>query len=168
LTNQPELENALSIGNPIVFLSALLDGIAERVYSPFQNRRALGRYNRLAARCPGNAHSQGLVSGASPERFRGASGAPAWVRNPAPYSTDIRGTMRDPGEILERSFCNAIYRLERRGWIRGEWGESENNRRANFYRLTNSGKRQLKEEIENWTDLASVVASILQAKAERA
>jgi PadR family transcriptional regulator PadR len=109
-----------------------------------------------------------ILKASSPERLRSVSGAPAWVRNPAPYSTDIRGTMRDPGEILERSFCNAIYRLERRGWIRGEWGESENNRRANFYRLTNSGKRQLKEEIENWTDLASVVASILQAKAERA
>jgi PadR family transcriptional regulator, regulatory protein PadR len=71
-------------------------------------------------------------------------------------------------EILQGSFYTAIYRLERRGWIRGEWGESENNRKAKFYRLTNSGKRQLKEETERWTDMASVVANILQAKAKGA
>ncbi|HEY6846828.1 MAG TPA: PadR family transcriptional regulator [Terracidiphilus sp.] len=71
-------------------------------------------------------------------------------------------------EILQGSFYTAIYRLERRGWIRGEWGESENNRKAKFYRLTNSGKRQLKEETERWTDMASVVANILRAKAEGA
>lgn len=71
-------------------------------------------------------------------------------------------------EILQGSLYTAIYRLERRGWIIGEWGESENNRRAKFYRLTSAGKRQLKEETEKWTDMASVVANILQAKAERA
>jgi PadR family transcriptional regulator, regulatory protein PadR len=71
-------------------------------------------------------------------------------------------------EILQGSFYTAIYRLERRGWIRGEWGESENNRKAKFYRLTNSGKRQLKEETERWTDMASVVANILRAKAKGA
>src|SRR5580692_12105024 len=67
----------------------LLDGIAERVYSPIPNRREHGKYSRLAARCPGNAHSQGLVFGAL-----------AWLWNPAPYSTDIRGTIGDPAGIL--------------------------------------------------------------------
>ena len=69
-------------------------------------------------------------------------------------------------EILQGSFYTAIYRLERNGWIEGEWGESENNRRAKFYRLTVSGKRQLKEETMKWSDMANVVAGILQAKAE--
>jgi transcriptional regulator len=69
-------------------------------------------------------------------------------------------------EILQGSFYTAVYRLERNGWIKGEWGESENNRKAKFYRLTASGKRQLKEETAKWSDMASVVANILQAKVE--
>src|ERR1700748_3656920 len=69
-------------------------------------------------------------------------------------------------EILQGSFYTAIYRLERRGWIKGEWGESENNRRARFYALTAAGKRQLKEEAARWTDMAAVVAGILNAKAD--
>lgn len=69
-------------------------------------------------------------------------------------------------EILQGSFYTAVYRLERRGWIEGEWGESENNRRAKFYRLTASGRKQLKSETEKWTDMAGVVAAILGAKPE--
>jgi PadR family transcriptional regulator, regulatory protein PadR len=65
-------------------------------------------------------------------------------------------------EILQGSFYPAIYRLESRGWIKGEWGESENNRRAKFYQLTTSGKRQLKAESERWSDMASVVTSMLK------
>ncbi len=72
----------------------------------------------------------------------------------------------DRVEILQGSFYTAIYRLERRGWIEGEWGESENNRRAKFYRLTPAGKRQLKAETAKWTDIADVVAGILQARPE--
>ena len=49
-------------------------------------------------------------------------------------------------EILQGSFSTAIYGLEHRGWIKGEWGESENNRRARFYALTRAGTRQLKAE----------------------
>ena len=62
-------------------------------------------------------------------------------------------------EILQGSFYTAIYRLERRGWIEGEWGESENNRRAKYYRLTAAGKRQLKEEAAKWSDMADVIAA---------
>lgn len=69
-------------------------------------------------------------------------------------------------EILQGSFYTAVYRLERRGWIKGEWGESENNRRARFYSLTVAGKRQLKQETARWTDMASVVAGILDAKGD--
>lgn len=69
-------------------------------------------------------------------------------------------------EILQGSFYTAIYRLERRGWIKGEWGESENNRRARFYSLTAAGKRQLKTETAKWTDMTAVVASILKKEAD--
>src|SRR5215475_10708126 len=69
-------------------------------------------------------------------------------------------------EILQGSFYTAIYRLERRGWIKGEWGESENNRRARFYSLTAAGTRQLKAATARWTDMAAVVAGILDTKAE--
>jgi transcriptional regulator len=64
-------------------------------------------------------------------------------------------------EILQGSFYAAIYRLEGRGCIKGEWGESENNRRARFYSLTTAGTRQLKAETARWTDMAAVVAGIL-------
>ena len=67
-------------------------------------------------------------------------------------------------EILQGSFYIAIYRLERRGWIKGKWGESENNRRARFYSITAAGTRQLNTETDKWTDMAAVVASILNKK----
>jgi PadR family transcriptional regulator PadR len=69
-------------------------------------------------------------------------------------------------EILQGSFYTAIYRLERQGWIKGEWGESENKRRARFYSLTAGGRRQLKAEAERWIDMAAVVAGILNKKAD--
>ncbi len=69
-------------------------------------------------------------------------------------------------EILQGSFYTAIYRLERRRWIKGVWGESENNRRARFYSLTAAGTRQLRTETAKWTDMAAVVAGILSRKAD--
>ena len=59
-----------------------------------------------------------------------------------------------------------IYRLERRGWIKGKWGESENNRRARFYALTAAGTRQRRPRPDQWTDMAAVVAVILDKKAD--
>ncbi|HEX3986487.1 MAG TPA: PadR family transcriptional regulator [Acidobacteriaceae bacterium] len=69
-------------------------------------------------------------------------------------------------EILQGSFYTAVYRLERRGWLKGEWGESDNNRRAKFYRVTAAGRKQLKAETAKWTDMAGVVAAILRATPE--
>src|ERR1700681_778695 len=63
-------------------------------------------------------------------------------------------------EILQGSFYTAIYRLERRGWVKGKWGESENSRRARVYSLTAAGTRQLKAETARWTDMAAVVTGI--------
>jgi transcriptional regulator len=66
-------------------------------------------------------------------------------------------------QIQQGSLYPALYRLERKGLITSEWGESENKRRAKFYRLTASGRRQLKAETTLWNDFSSVVAGVLNA-----
>jgi PadR family transcriptional regulator PadR len=63
--------------------------------------------------------------------------------------------------VNQGSLYPALVRLEREGWIDAEWGTSDNNRRAKFYRLTRAGRRRLEQETENWTRLASAVARIL-------
>jgi transcriptional regulator len=71
-------------------------------------------------------------------------------------------------EIPQGSFYIALYRIEHKGWLKGEWGESENKRRAKFYRLTPAGSRQLKSETSKWSEMTSVVDAILDATPERA
>jgi PadR family transcriptional regulator PadR len=70
-------------------------------------------------------------------------------------------------EIPQGSFYIALYRIEHKGWIKGEWGESENNRRAKFYRLTPAGARQLKSEMEKWSQMTDVVNAVLWATPEQ-
>ena len=70
-------------------------------------------------------------------------------------------------EIPQGSFYIALYRIEHKGWIKGEWGESENNRKAKFYKLTPAGSRQLKSEAEKWSQMTDVVNSILNATREQ-
>jgi PadR family transcriptional regulator, regulatory protein PadR len=60
-------------------------------------------------------------------------------------------------EIQQGSLYPALYRLEHEGWIAGEWGESENKRRARFYRLTAAGRRRLEREENKWNEFAGVV-----------
>jgi PadR family transcriptional regulator, regulatory protein PadR len=69
-------------------------------------------------------------------------------------------------EIQQGSLYPALYRLEHQGWIVSEWGESENNRRAKFYRLTAAGKRRLQMEAEKWNRMSDVIAGILGATSE--
>jgi transcriptional regulator len=69
-------------------------------------------------------------------------------------------------EIQQGSLYPALYRLEHRGWIASDWGESENKRKAKFYRLTTAGKRQLQTEAETWKRMTDVIGSILQTKPE--
>jgi PadR family transcriptional regulator PadR len=65
-------------------------------------------------------------------------------------------------EIQQGSLYPALYRVEHQGWIAGEWGESENNRRAKFYKLTAVGRRQLQSETEKWNRMVSLIGSILR------
>jgi PadR family transcriptional regulator PadR len=55
----------------------------------------------------------------------------------------------------------ALLRLKQRGWLKAEWGTSETGRRAKFYSLTNVGRKQIEEEIDNWERIASTMARIL-------
>jgi PadR family transcriptional regulator, regulatory protein PadR len=64
--------------------------------------------------------------------------------------------------IPQGSLYPALHRLERRGWLRAEWGESENNRRAKYYELTRAGRRQLAADVEAWRRLTAAVDLVLE------
>jgi PadR family transcriptional regulator, regulatory protein PadR len=74
----------------------------------------------------------------------------------------IRQLSRDVLQLQQGSLYPALQRLEREGWITAEWGASENNRRARFYRLTRAGKRHLEREQASWDRLSSAIALVLQ------
>lgn len=63
--------------------------------------------------------------------------------------------------VEQGSLYPALYRLEAQGWIRSEWGVSDNNRKARFYFLTGTGERQLELESANWTRLSSAINLVL-------
>lgn len=73
----------------------------------------------------------------------------------------IQATSRDRILVDHGSLYPALQRLEDRGWIRAEWGISENNRRARFYELTTAGRRQLVRETREWHSLAEAIALVL-------
>ena len=68
-------------------------------------------------------------------------------------------------EIEQGALYPALYRLERRGWIETELGQSENNRRTKYYKLTPAGRKQLREETDNWHRIVSAMAAALGARA---
>jgi PadR family transcriptional regulator len=74
----------------------------------------------------------------------------------------IQQISRDVLQIQQGSLYPALHRLEQRGWIAAEWGTSENNRRAKYYRLTKAGRSRLGVERSNWERLATAVAQILE------
>jgi PadR family transcriptional regulator PadR len=65
-------------------------------------------------------------------------------------------------KVEEGTLYPALYRIERRGWIASEWGVSDNNRRARFYRLTRAGKKQLGVEEAQWSQLSLAIGKILR------
>src|SRR5580692_11802696 len=72
----------------------------------------------------------------------------------------IRQISKDRLEIQQGSLYPALYRLEHQGWIASEWGESENKRKAKYYRLTAAGRRQLQSETERWNRMTDVIGGI--------
>jgi transcriptional regulator len=77
-------------------------------------------------------------------------------------SQRIQQISRDVLRVQQGSLYPALYRLEQRGWIASEWGASENNRRAKFYRLSKMGRKQLNAETAGWEQLSSAINRILQ------
>jgi PadR family transcriptional regulator, regulatory protein PadR len=70
--------------------------------------------------------------------------------------------------IQQGSLYPALYRLEHQGFITSEWGESENNRRAKFYKLTRAGRGRLVGEAEKWNRMTGIIGNILRATPEEA
>ena len=74
----------------------------------------------------------------------------------------IQQVSRDVLKVNQGSLYPALHRLEAQGWIASEWGASENNRRAKFYRLTPAGRKQLVAETADWERFAGAISLILQ------
>jgi PadR family transcriptional regulator PadR len=66
-------------------------------------------------------------------------------------------------QVKPGSLFPALHRMEEAGWLSAAWGESENSRRAKFYKLTKSGQRQLQEETEQWARISTAMASALES-----
>jgi len=64
-------------------------------------------------------------------------------------------------QLNQGTLYPALLRLQQRGWIKSEWGTSDNNRKARFYHLTNAGRRQLAAETRNWERISGVMARLL-------
>ena len=77
-------------------------------------------------------------------------------------SVRIRQLSQEVLQVTQGSLYPALHRLERQGWIRATWGDSENNRRARFYTLTPKGRRQLDKETAHWERLSEAIARVLR------
>jgi PadR family transcriptional regulator, regulatory protein PadR len=68
----------------------------------------------------------------------------------------------DVFQVTPGSLFPALQRLEESGWVQGEWGTSENNRKAKFYSITRAGRKQLVEEKQNWAAITTAVTRVLE------
>jgi len=79
-------------------------------------------------------------------------------------SRRIEQITRGTFQVKPGSLFPALHRMEEEGWLAASWGESENNRRAKYYRLTKAGRRQLESETERWTRISLAIARALEAE----
>jgi len=77
-------------------------------------------------------------------------------------SLRIRQISQEVLKVQQGSLYPALHRLEKRGWLASDWGESENGRQAKFYKLSSKGRKQLAREESSWRRLAAAVSQILQ------
>jgi transcriptional regulator len=84
------------------------------------------------------------------------------------HGYDISRSIRQRSDgalgLEDAALYQALHRLERKGWIEAEWGLSENNRRAKFYRLTAEGRRQLQAELSSWQVYVQAVSKVLEVE----
>jgi len=76
-------------------------------------------------------------------------------------SLRLKSISRDVLQVSEGSLYPALHKLEQEGWIKAEWKQTENNRRAKFYSLTRLGRKQLESETANWTRLSAAITRIV-------
>jgi transcriptional regulator len=74
----------------------------------------------------------------------------------------IQQVSGDVLQVQQGSLYPALHRLEQEGWIRADWRETENNRRAKFYSLTAAGRRQMEKELSNWKRLSAAVGLVVE------
>jgi len=74
----------------------------------------------------------------------------------------IQQVSEDLLQLNQGTLYPALLRLEQRGWITSKWGVSENNRKAKYYSLTNTGRKQLEEETENWDRMSAMINRVLR------
>ncbi|HEY4130142.1 MAG TPA: PadR family transcriptional regulator [Gemmatimonadaceae bacterium] len=77
-------------------------------------------------------------------------------------SERLHQVSRETLQIPQGSLYPALHRLERRGWIKAQWGASDNNRRAKYYELTRTGRKQLETEENQWRRLTTAVSLVLE------
>jgi len=77
-------------------------------------------------------------------------------------SRRIRQISKEVLRVQQGSLYPALHRLEERGWLKSEWGQSDNGRQAKFYSLSSKGRKQFSEEESNWNRLAAAVTAILE------
>jgi PadR family transcriptional regulator PadR len=77
-------------------------------------------------------------------------------------SLRIRQISKEVLQVQQGSLYPALHRLEKRGWLTAEWGESDNGRQAKFYKLSAKGRKQLQAEESNWERLAQAITQIMQ------
>ena len=80
----------------------------------------------------------------------------------------IRAQTGDALQVEEGSLYPALYRMEDRGWIKAQWGTTENGRRAKYYQLTAAGRRQLAEETQTWSRFVGAMGKILSPRPQTA
>ena len=76
----------------------------------------------------------------------------------------LQQTTDDALTVEEGSLYPALHRMSRRGWLKAEWGVSENNRRAKYYTLTAQGRQQLQDEASTWAEFIDAVAKVMHAR----
>ena len=76
----------------------------------------------------------------------------------------IQSTTNDALQIEEGSLYPALHRMQRKGWVRADWGLSESNRRAKYYELTSKGRAQLTSEVKAWEHLVQAINLVLNSK----
>ncbi len=78
-------------------------------------------------------------------------------------SQRIRAISKEVLQVNQGALYPALHRLEQNGWIKAQWGESENNRKAKYYALTRAGKKYMAREEANWTRLSAAIGLVLKS-----